>query len=162
MRIAWWIPKAAIRTRTCNIYCLSGAAKFTRSRFSVSFIRLLPVLFLFWTVQDLQKVHFLLLSACVVAGPTGTFLQAMWCGSLSSEVWSVGHFTLSSSVTVLNESRSQSQSVISVMGPVIVAGLQLRKILQGWNGCGSIDGCVLEHVTNQIHGKCRGVEWTTR
>ena len=57
---------------------------------------------------------------------------------------------------MMKESRSQSQLVISLVGPVSVAGLQLRKVLQGWDRCGSIDECVYRRVTNQIHRKCRG------
>ena len=62
---------------------------------------------------------------------------------------------------MMNEPRSQSQSVISVRGPVSVAGLQLRKVLQGWDGFGSIDGCVYRYVTSQIHKTCGGAEGTT-
>jgi len=46
----------------------------------------------------------------------------------------------------MNESLSQSQSVFSVIVPVSVAGLQLRKILQEWGGCGWINWCVYRNV----------------
>jgi len=40
----------------------------------------------------------------------------------------VRHFTFSTSVAVMTEYRSKSQSGISVMGPVSFSGLQLRKM----------------------------------
>jgi hypothetical protein len=56
----------------------------------------------------------------------------------------------------MNESRLEYKSVISVLGPVIVAGLQLRKMFQGLDGFGSNYVCVYRRVTNQIHENLQG------
>jgi len=145
-----------------NNYCVSVATKVTWTLFNVTFMCLLPTLFLFWRGQDLDKADFLLLSVCAYCTTNGNIpihnmmrLTKQWC--LISEL-----LIFSSSVTVMNESWSQSQSVISVMVPVSFAGLQLRKILQGWSGWWSIDGCVYRHVTNEKHVKCRSSEWKIR
>jgi len=123
---------------------------------------LLHVLFLFWTGLDFENVHFFQLSTCADCrsdgdNPTNNmkWLAKQWC------------LTREPLYTLMSDSCDEwipirAQSVISVLGPVSVAGLQLKKILQGLCGCGSNDGCVYRHVTNQIHGKYGGAEWTTR